>query len=41
MKTIFLSVTVLFVACISYSQNVTIPDANFKNALISAGSGYK
>jgi hypothetical protein len=37
MKRIFLSMTLLFVACISYSQNVNIPDANFKNALISAG----
>ena len=37
MKTILLTVTVLFVACISYSQNVTIPDVNFKNALISVG----
>jgi hypothetical protein len=37
MKRILLSVTVLFVVCFSYSQNVNIPDANFKNALISGG----
>jgi hypothetical protein len=37
MKTIILSLLVITMACISFAQNVNIPDAHFKNALISAG----
>jgi hypothetical protein len=37
MKTLILSLLMLALASISYAQNVNIPDANFKNALISAG----
>jgi Leucine-rich repeat (LRR) protein len=37
MKTLILSLLVLTLASISNAQNVNIPDANFKNALISAG----
>ena len=37
MKTLILSILVLTMAFISNAQNVNIPDANFKNALISAG----
>jgi Leucine-rich repeat (LRR) protein len=37
MKTIILSVLVLTMAFISNAQNLNIPDADFKNALISVG----
>jgi uncharacterized protein (TIGR02145 family) len=37
MKTLILSLLVLTLASISNAQNVNIPDANFKSALISAG----
>ncbi len=37
MKTLFLWMMVLTIAYVSKAQNVNIPDANFKNALISAG----
>jgi hypothetical protein len=37
MKTLILLVLVLTISYITDAQNVNIPDANFKNALISAG----
>jgi Leucine-rich repeat (LRR) protein len=37
MKTLFLWMLVLTIASVSNAQNVDIPDANFKNALIEAG----
>jgi hypothetical protein len=37
MKTLILWMLVLTIASVSYAQNVNIPDANFKNALISEG----
>ena len=37
MKILILSILVLTMASVSNAQNVNIPDANFKNALISAG----
>ena len=37
MKTLILWILVLTIASVANAQNVDIPDANFKNALISAG----
>ncbi len=37
MKTLILCILVLTIASVSSAQNVNIPDANFKNALIEAG----